>query len=206
MLYTNWRDEKTDLIGHSATYKERYFLLKDSIDYVRHEYEPFHQECDEAEINTVHCNADENDGGVILDEENESDDEYDIGIDLGVPKSKTDSLHDNCLLDEDEYYKKMQSLNSKQYMFVMDLLHHIKTSDEPLGWRFLSGGAGVGKTHATNMFYQFILHVLSKTAGVDPSRMCVLKIAPTGKAAFLIRGNTIHSALRVPVSKDLSRV
>ena len=63
----------------------------------------------------------------------------------------------------------MRTLNRKQSEFVMDVLHHAKTSDEPI-CRFLSGGAGVGKTHVTTLLYQSLYRYLNKRPGVDPDK------------------------------------
>ena len=84
----------------------------------------------------------------------------------------------------------------------MDVLHHAKTSDEPI-CRFLSGGAGVGKTHVTTSLYQSLYRYWNKRPGIDPNKPCILLMAPTGKAAYLIRGNTLHSALKIPVNQKL---
>ena len=48
MLYTSWRDETVDLIGTAASYKSRYFEIKDIIDGVRCQYETCGDELDEA--------------------------------------------------------------------------------------------------------------------------------------------------------------
>lgn len=37
--------------------------------------------------------------------------------------------------------------------------------------------------------------------GKNPHTMKVLSVAPTGKAAFNIDGNTIHSALHIPFTQ-----
>ena len=107
-------------------------------------------------------------------------------------------------MPESELFDKMRSLNSQQYEFLMDLLHHIKTKDDPLPWIFLSGDAGVGKTRTTNMYFQCLLHILRSEAGINPEEICILKMASIGKAAFLIRGNTIHSALAIPINQKKS--
>ena len=40
-------------------------------------------------------------------------------------------------------------------------------------------------------------------AGEDFRRIQILLLAPTGKAAYLIKGNTIHSAFGIPASQSL---
>ena len=69
--------------------------------------------------------------------------------------------------------------------------------------RFLYSGAGVGKTHVTMLLYQSLYRYFNKRPGKDPDKPCILLMAPTGKAAYLIRGNTLHSALKIPVNQKL---
>ena len=38
----------------------------------------------------------------------------------------------------------------------------------------------------------------------DPDDISVEKVAPTGKAAFNIRGNTLHSAFKIPVNRGFN--
>ena len=85
--------------------------------------------------------------------------------------------------------------------FLYHVLHHAKTSDEPI-YYFLTRGAEVGKTFLLNMLYQSLLKFLNKAPGSDPSTLRILLLAPTGKAAYLLRGNTIHSALKVPINQS----
>ena len=47
----------------------------------------------------------------------------------------------------------VRQLNKEQKLFFYHILHEIKTSDNPF-YSFLSGGAGVGKTHVTKALYQ----------------------------------------------------
>ena len=78
----------------------------------------------------------------------------------------------------------------------------MKTSDKPF-YAFLSGAGGVGKSHLIKSIYQAALTYYSAKAGDDFHRVHVLLLAPTGKAAYLIKGNTIHSALAIPASQSL---
>ena len=138
-----------------------------------------------------------------LQMDNDAAEPYDIGQDLGLPAQvMADSIQTITVIPDEEYRRQMRTLNRKQSEFVMDVLHHAKTSDEPI-CRFLSGGAGVGKTHVTTLLYQSLYRYLNKRPGVDPDKPCILLMAPTGKAAYLIRGNTLHSALKIPVNQKL---
>ena len=80
------------------------------------------------------------------------------------------------------------------------MLHSIKVSDEPLRL-FLTGGAGVGKSWLTNALYEALVRHLNRVAGENPDNIKVLKVAPTGKAAYNIKGNTIHSAFQTPPNR-----
>ena len=216
MLYTSWRDERIDLIGTAASYKSRYFEIKDIVDGVRSQYEPHADELDEAVENLGRQNDPQHawDELAPLTEDQEAIDEdlqvdndaaepYDIGQDLGLPAQiVADNVQSIAVMTDEEYRKQMRTLNRKQSEFVMDVLHHAKTSDEPI-YRFLSGGAGVGKTHVTTLLYQSLYRYLNKRPGIDPDKPCILLMAPTGKAAYLIRGNTLHSALKIPVNQKL---
>jgi len=124
----------------------------------------------------------------------------DIYNDSGIlPRSNDEEeLQQNRISDSD-YRKLVRSLNKKQREFFYHVLHSIKTKDEPLRL-FLSGGAGVGKSTVTNVLYQALDRYLNTIPGENPDNIKVLKAAPTGKAAFNIKGNTLHSAFKIPVN------
>lgn len=88
----------------------------------------------------------------------------------------------------------VQTLNKEQKEFFYHVLHLIKTSEEPF-YCFLSGGAGVGKSHVTKALYQAALKYYNTRPGINFNETKVLMLAPTGKAAYNIKGNTINSAL-----------
>jgi DNA replication protein DnaC len=81
----------------------------------------------------------------------------------------------------------IQTLNKEQNEFFYHTLHLIKTSDKPF-YSFLSGGAGVGKSHLTKSIYQAALKYYNTRAGDDFSQVRILLLAPTRKAAFIIQG------------------
>ena len=62
---------------------------------------------------------------------------------------------------------------------------------------FLSGGAGVGKSHLTKALFQAALKYYNTRAGHDFHQIKVMLLGPTGKAAYTIKGNTVHSALAI---------
>ena len=82
---------------------------------------------------------------------------YNFADDIGIPS--IDSNSEPLILNEledNEYRHLVQMLNKKQKEFFNHVLHLIKTTDERF-YCFLSGGAGVGKTHLTKALYQAAL-------------------------------------------------
>ena len=94
------------------------------------------------------------------------------------------------------------TLNKEQKEFFYHVLHAIKTSDEPF-YFFLSGGAGVGKSHVTKSLYQAAIKYYNTRAGDDFHQIKVIMLVPTGKVAYIIKGNTIHSTLAIPACQSL---
>ena len=105
-------------------------------------------------------------------------------------------------LPDDEHRHIVQTLNKEQKEFFYHVLHLIKSSEEPF-YCFLSGGAGVGKSHVTKALYQGALKYYNTKLGINFTETQVLMLAPTGKAAYNIKGNTIHSALVIPAGQLL---
>ena len=64
-------------------------------------------------------------------------------------------------------------------------------------YKFISGGAGAGKSHLIKALYQTALKTF-RYGPYDPELPTVLKIAPTGVAAININGLVINSALAIP--------
>lgn len=60
-----------------------------------------------------------------------------------------------------------------------------------------------GKSHVTKALYQVVLKYYNSRVGDNFSELEVLMLAPTGKAAYNINGNTIHSALAIPACQSL---
>ncbi|XP_078342943.1 uncharacterized protein LOC144628684 [Oculina patagonica] len=132
---------------------------------------------------------------------NKQHNQYDLMDDIGI-FPRTNDAEDLVLkrMTDDDFRKLVRSLNIKQMEFFYHVLHSIKTSDEALRL-FLSGGAGVGKTTVTNALYEALIRYLNSVPGENPDEVRVLKVAPTGKAAFNISGNTLHSAFKIPANR-----
>jgi hypothetical protein len=85
----------------------------------------------------------------------------------------------------------------------LDILHHLKTSDQPV-YRFLLGGAGTGKSYVLKAFRHSAERHWKSKAAVNFERSWTMTVAPTGKAAYLAGGATIHSVLHVPANQSLT--
>ncbi|RWS18179.1 ATP-dependent DNA helicase PIF1-like protein [Leptotrombidium deliense] len=94
----------------------------------------------------------------------------------------------------------MASLNIKQRQYVNHIFDSI-TNSKCQVLEFVTGGAGVGKSHLIKAIFQSITRHFMKDIGVDLDCIAVLLCAPTGKAAFNINGVTIHSAFQLPVNQ-----
>ncbi|XP_055845331.1 uncharacterized protein LOC129911529 [Episyrphus balteatus] len=95
----------------------------------------------------------------------------------------------------------LNKLNKDQRDFVMHVYNCFKTKNGlPLNI-FLSGSAGVGKSTVINSIFQLITKYFDSRPGAIGDSIKVLLTAPSGKAAFLINGVTLHTAFALPVSQ-----
>ena len=217
MLFTPWRNEETDLISRYSSFQEHYLARYDEIGEQMKQYAVCSEDLDEIQQHLNDDNEDQFDSIAPVTQDTELQDEdegnqdlhpdlneqYDMSEDIGIPSTAQNNKP--LILNEmqdDEYRGLVQSLNKKQKEFFQHALHFIKTRDNPF-YAFLSGGGGVGKSHLIKSIYQAAIKYNNSKAGEDFHQVKVLPLAPTGKAAFIIKGNTIHSALAVPASQSL---
>ena len=225
MLYTAWRNESRDLLKDFQTYQDRYEVAKDEIKQNRKQYENHSDILDQAvqdieseeSGNIVAPNAqyrDEQDReiGSKLSElfgcfdpgKDKQHADYDLINDIGIyPKTNDDEELVVRRLKDADFRKLVQSLNVEQNEFFYHVLNSVKTDKLPLRL-FLSGGAGVGKSTVTNALYEALIRYLNAQTQNDPDDISVVKVAPTGKAAFNIRGNTLHSAFKIPANRGFN--
>jgi DNA replication protein DnaC len=220
MLFYPWRYEDK-IIGKCETYEERYQQVKEQVELKRGEYEQNAKQIDEAEA--LEFNEDDTDmwnavapgnqHQEIQDEhlkQNNSEcgdedefTEYDIGIDLGIkPGDSTMEETVKNRISDNEYRTLVQSLNQEQKEIFNHITKITKNSDQQQ-FIFISGGAGVGKTTLTLTLYQALIRHYNSDPGLNPEQASVMMVAPTGKAAYLIKGKTIHSAFGIPCNQNL---
>lgn len=106
-------------------------------------------------------------------------------------------------LPDSEFRSLARTLNEKQREFFYHVLKTVKTSINQL-LLFLTGGAGVRKTQLMKCIHQALLRYYNSGSGSSPEQTSVLLTAPTGKAAYLIKGTTLHIAFLIPANQGFS--
>ena len=192
MLFTPWRNEETDLLANSSSYKARFLLMKDAISEQMKEYAVCGSDMDKIQ---EHLNGSEDTGDhnqydsiapftqdieyqdeAVGDKDLQPDfnENYDLSDDVGIPSTVSSS--EPPILNEmqdQEYRQLIQTLNKKQKEFFYHILHLIKTSDKPF-YYFLSGGAGVGKSHLIRALYQAAVKHYNSRAGENFNEVKIL--------------------------------
>ena len=106
----------------------------------------------------------------------------------------------------------IRSLNEKQRQ-VFDIVHkwardYIKNLNSRVPKYvtpfniFLTGGAGVGKSHLIKAIHMSLSKLLMHKGG-NPEKPKILLLAPTGVAAININGTTIHSGLGLNIGSQM---
>jgi len=224
MLYSPWRNEQKDLIKDFGSYKESFEAQKRGIAERREQYEHSSELLDKA-MEDIQC-VDDDEGPTVAPNaqhvneqdkqtekkaselygcfdpgKNQQHNQYDLMTDMGIfPRSNDEEELVVKRMEDSEFRALVRSLNKKQREFFYHVLHNIKTNDEQLTL-FLTGGAGVGKSTVINALYEALIKHYNSMPGENPDDIKVLKVAPTGKAAFNIRGNTLHSAFKIPANR-----
>ena len=130
--------------------------------------------------------------------------EYDLINDIGIyPRTNDDEELVMKRLKDTDFRKLVQSLNIEQKELFYHVLNSVKTDKLPLRL-FLSGGAGVGKSTVTNALYEALIRYLNALPENVPDDISDVKVAPTGKAAFNIRGYTLHSAFKIHANRGFN--
>jgi hypothetical protein len=209
MLYLPWRHEKKDILN-----KDWQKVFHENIHQIKSEKKKFHMLKDD-KLKTAYSEAyndtEYREGQVETDKEFLKFDFDDYRLD---PQHYTDveeeysgnnSFYEMFKLptrvSEEEYLHMLQKLNADQRDYVYNIAHHFKHSEEPI-YHLLTGGAGVGKSLVIKVIYQTLIRIFNSNIDDDPDQPTVLLAAPTGKAAFNIKGQTIHSALKLPINQS----
>lgn len=118
---------------------------------------------------------------------------FDIGVELGLSSKVSEAEMSAVRIPDQQYYKLLQSLNTKQREFYNHVINWIQIIDEPL-YVFLTGGAGAGKSVVIDAIFQTLHRILYSKEGENPDDIRILPCDHTGKAAYNIKGTTKASA------------
>ena len=114
--------------------------------------------------------------------------------------------------DAAQLHSKVRNLDDDQRLAVDLLLnyghqyqkarirHNNPWPDPPL--LIVQGGAGTGKSHVIDVIAPLLQKRLT-TSGDNPDHPYIIKMAFTGNAAAIIKGQTIHSVFNLPFSHNL---
>ena len=199
MLYVPWRDEEAEVINASVEeiYQREYAKIVET----RKAY-VFNSELEEFESLKEPTENDDNTLSETRIPEDIEFDNYDIensGANITFTQPRVEYLPPLKLIDEENYLKIIRSLNEKQQKYFLHIIHNLKQEDSRF-YEFVSGGAGVGKSHLITAVVQTLLRYYYKIPGIEPDHIFILVCAATGKAAYNVHGVTLHSAFRLPLT------
>jgi DNA replication protein DnaC len=206
MLFVPWRNEEVELLDASIDIPKS-FSVSEKI--IHENSKPFYfnpELNDESLANIVNDiqddleRHDEDSRGVqnemeLMEADMGFEENFDEDITTG--NVRVEQFLPPRTVPDNVYRSLMRTLNEKQRRFVLNSLHLLKINASPF-YYFLSGRAGVGKSHAVMAIVQSYMRYCGKLLGVNPDHYCVLVAAPTGKAAFNVFGMTLHSTFKLP--------
>ncbi|HAO14922.1 MAG TPA: hypothetical protein DDE71_05115, partial [Tenacibaculum sp.] len=208
-LYLPWRNEEELLL--SKPYKNTYEEYQHEIELNRQVYEPY-ADIDYADLEdnanlTSSSDSDEEDYSFMNPSLLECTEDVD---DIPNTPSSVPYRRADLSLPTNVFYDMCASLNDEQrelLNYVLLWCHYSLWPQRDIENNsfhiFLTGGAGVGKSHLTIAIAEYCKRTL-KYAGQNLDQPSVCITASTGKAASEIGGTTLHSAFRLPVkSKSL---
>ncbi|CAF1126204.1 unnamed protein product, partial [Brachionus calyciflorus] len=101
-------------------------------------------------------------------------------------------------LNRGQYFNHMCSLNRQQQVYIANLLATLKLDKK--FYHFINGRAGSGKSHLIKAIYQTLIrfHVPNDEKW-NTNKILAILGAYTGKAAFDIKGSTLHSLFHLTV-------
>ncbi|XP_055600404.1 uncharacterized protein LOC129749455 [Uranotaenia lowii] len=135
------------------------------------------------------------------------DHEIDILIQGGIDRPKTFTPFVYSAppkVNKRDLLENLRKLNNRQREIVIHIYKCFKLNKLPFKI-FISGSAGVGKSLVISTIYQLITYFLEycveTSVWQSSDSVKVLLSAFSGKAAFLIGGNTLHSAFALPLTE-----
>ena len=210
MLFLPWSNEEEDLIyiNHEETFELHKDLIRQKrSEYVHREAKEFEKAFEEQkeranddDIDDTNIEYDQDKNEFLIYETGNN--EGDIFLEMGINTRTEKVEHFNVpkIIPNSEYQEMMRSLNDNQRKYTLNVMHLIKNSDKQF-FHFINGGAGVGKSTLIKAIYQSLLRFYNSFPGSNPETIRAAICAPTGKAAALLDGMTLHSFLSLPVNQ-----
>jgi len=212
MLFLPWSNEEEDLID--INHEETFNLNKDSIkqkrsEYVHSEASEFDQafeehmerkDEDENDIDDKNVEYDQDKNEFLIYETGNNEGDIFVEMGLNIRTEKVEHFNVPKIIPDTEYQQMMRSLNTNQRKYSLNVMNLIKNDDKQF-FHFINGGAGVGKSTLIKAVYQSTLRFNNSLPGCNPESIRVAICAPTGRAASLIDGMTLHSFLSLPVNQ-----
>lgn len=103
------------------------------------------------------------------------------------------------IMNLDQFCDLMRSANEKQKNLLLHVIHHILSAEKSPLQIFFTGPAGCGKTFVIKL----IMEIYNRFSNNDGFCNAYITCASTGKAAVAIDGTTVHTALKISLSKLL---
>jgi len=99
----------------------------------------------------------------------------------------------------DQFCELMRSANEKQKELLLHVINHVLCGEKSPLQIFFTGPAGSGKTFVIKL----IMEIYNRFSNNDGFCNSFITCASTGKAAVAINGTTVHTALKISLSKLL---
>ena len=195
-LFHPWHDEEVEVEIESV--KDVYLKNEIEITNKRNEFEKIY--FDEKEIDKMAANLELSDEEELdLDENYFSDLLLELAPENGVIRGDEPARFAKVTIKTNtDYEELMIMLNTLQRRYLLNVLNKFKKNQLPI-FDFISGGAGVGKSKLIDAIYQTLMREFTKPAGSKLDVIRILVTGPTGRAAFNVRGSTLHSAFSIGV-------
>ena len=210
-LYLPWRDE-SELKHANGLYITKFNEVREQIQEAMLRHQPHN----ELSIDDLDDNID-----IVDDDDNEDGDDQDNDYNLypGIldmheepcnfsataDSSNRLSNMTTTLMPNDEYYDMCSKLNAEQqnlFNVIAEQIQLYRWNEEHTKpfYTFLSGGAGVGKSHLVKVIAEYAKRNL-KFPKQNLDQPSIMLTASTGKAAAHINGLTLHSAFHIGCKK-----
>ena len=203
VLFLPFRNEMAEIHSNdvSVLYKEN----EDQIEFIRSKFEKHKRIVDlvaqiekNQEAHAVEIDEDDEDFRGFEPEETTSNSDIDNFI-KEMKAGASASLRNSYPVEKipnDDYLEKINSLNNSQRRIFDDVVERLMDVESAPFYLYIGGEAGTGKSYLLRLLNEAAKRI-PKFSGKDLNKPVSLTMAPTGVAAYIIKGSTIHGALNL---------